>query len=132
MADKVLWGTDWPSPGVVSMRRNVEDFRALGLGEEVEQQNSLGKREPDVRLIFCACGTGFHEHIAEGTKACLTSVPSLSVSLGISAAADGPLFTREQPIHIHPHPRNASNDPTSDQSKSPRIVATCADFSISA
>jgi predicted TIM-barrel fold metal-dependent hydrolase len=38
MADKVLWGTDWPSPGVVSMRRNVEDFRALGLGEEVEQK----------------------------------------------------------------------------------------------
>lgn len=38
MADKVLWGTDWPSPGVVSMRRNVEDFRALGLGEEVERK----------------------------------------------------------------------------------------------
>jgi predicted TIM-barrel fold metal-dependent hydrolase len=38
MADKVLWGTDWPSPGVVSMRRNVEDFRALGLGDEVENK----------------------------------------------------------------------------------------------
>jgi predicted TIM-barrel fold metal-dependent hydrolase len=38
MADKVLWGTDWPSPGVVSMRRNVEDFRALGLGGEVEEK----------------------------------------------------------------------------------------------
>ena len=38
MADKVLWGTDWPSPGVVSMRRNVEDFRALGLGGEVERK----------------------------------------------------------------------------------------------
>ena len=38
MADKVLWGTDWPSPGVVSMRRNVEDFRDLGLGEEVEKK----------------------------------------------------------------------------------------------
>ena len=38
MADKVLWGTDWPSPGVVSMRRNVEDFRALGLGAEVEEK----------------------------------------------------------------------------------------------
>lgn len=38
IADKVLWGTDWPSPGVVSMRKNVEAFRALGLGPEVEQK----------------------------------------------------------------------------------------------
>jgi predicted TIM-barrel fold metal-dependent hydrolase len=38
VAHKVLWGTDWPSPGVVSMRRNVEDFRALGLGEAIEQR----------------------------------------------------------------------------------------------
>lgn len=38
LADKVLWGTDWPSPGVVSMRRNVEDFRSLGLGEDVERK----------------------------------------------------------------------------------------------
>ncbi|HEY0160365.1 MAG TPA: amidohydrolase family protein [Thermoanaerobaculia bacterium] len=38
VADKVLWGTDWPSPGVVSMRKNVEEFRAIGLGEEVERK----------------------------------------------------------------------------------------------
>ncbi len=38
VADKVLWGTDWPSPGVVSMRKNVEELRALGLGEEVERK----------------------------------------------------------------------------------------------
>jgi predicted TIM-barrel fold metal-dependent hydrolase len=38
VADKVLWGTDWPSPGVVSMRRNVKELRALGLGEEVERK----------------------------------------------------------------------------------------------
>jgi predicted TIM-barrel fold metal-dependent hydrolase len=38
IADKVLWGTDWPSPGVASIRRNIEDFRALGLGEEVERK----------------------------------------------------------------------------------------------
>jgi predicted TIM-barrel fold metal-dependent hydrolase len=37
IADKVLWGTDWPAPGVVSPRKNVEEFRALGLGEEVER-----------------------------------------------------------------------------------------------
>ena len=38
LADKVLWGTDWPSPGVVSMRKNVDDFLALGLGETVERK----------------------------------------------------------------------------------------------
>jgi predicted TIM-barrel fold metal-dependent hydrolase len=38
VAHKVLWGTDWPSPGVVSMKRNVEDFRALGLGQDLEQK----------------------------------------------------------------------------------------------
>ena len=38
IADKVLWGTDWPSPGVVSMKKNVEQFRALGLGEDVERK----------------------------------------------------------------------------------------------
>jgi len=37
IADKVLWGTDWPAPGVVSPRRNVEEFRALGLGDEIER-----------------------------------------------------------------------------------------------
>jgi uncharacterized protein len=29
IADKVLWGTDWPSPGVSEMRINVEKFNAL-------------------------------------------------------------------------------------------------------
>lgn len=38
IAPKVLWGTDWPSPGVTSPRKNVEEFRALGLGAEVESQ----------------------------------------------------------------------------------------------
>jgi predicted TIM-barrel fold metal-dependent hydrolase len=38
LADKILWGTDWPSPGVVSPRKNVEDFLALGLGVEVERK----------------------------------------------------------------------------------------------
>jgi hypothetical protein len=37
IADKALWGTDWPSPGVTSPRKNVEEFRALGLGEAVER-----------------------------------------------------------------------------------------------
>src|SRR3954447_14396909 len=38
LADKALWGTDWPSPGVSSPKQNVADFRALGLGEVVERK----------------------------------------------------------------------------------------------
>ena len=38
IADKVLWGTDWPAPGVVSPGANVEEFRGLGLGAEVERK----------------------------------------------------------------------------------------------
>ena len=36
--DKVLWGTDWPSPGVASMKKNVEEFLSLGLGQDVESK----------------------------------------------------------------------------------------------
>ena len=38
LADKALWGTDWPSPGVTSPKRNVAEFRALGLGDVVERR----------------------------------------------------------------------------------------------
>ena len=38
IADKVLWGTDWPSPGVVSMRANVDQFRGLNLGADIERK----------------------------------------------------------------------------------------------
>src|SRR5216684_6196569 len=38
LADKVLWGTDWPSPGVVSPRKNIDDFLALGLSDEVTRK----------------------------------------------------------------------------------------------
>jgi predicted TIM-barrel fold metal-dependent hydrolase len=38
VADRVLWGTDWPSRGVVSMRRNIEDFLALPVSEEVKRK----------------------------------------------------------------------------------------------
>ncbi len=31
LADRCLWGTDYPSPGVASMKKNVEDFLALPL-----------------------------------------------------------------------------------------------------
>lgn len=37
IAPKVLWGTDWPSPGVASMRPNIEQFLALPLSEETKR-----------------------------------------------------------------------------------------------
>lgn len=37
IAGKVLWGTDWPSPGVASMRPNIEQFLALPLREETKR-----------------------------------------------------------------------------------------------
>jgi hypothetical protein len=38
MADRVLWGTDWPSKGVKSMRQNVEDFLSLPLSDAVRRK----------------------------------------------------------------------------------------------
>ena len=37
LADKVLWGTDWPSMGVTSLRRNIADFQSLGYAEDVQR-----------------------------------------------------------------------------------------------
>jgi predicted TIM-barrel fold metal-dependent hydrolase len=34
LAHKTIWGTDWPSPGVKSMRQNVEQFLKLPLSDE--------------------------------------------------------------------------------------------------
>jgi predicted TIM-barrel fold metal-dependent hydrolase len=42
IADKVLWGTDWPSPGVASPSRNVEAFRALPLPPEAREKILVG------------------------------------------------------------------------------------------
>lgn len=33
IAHKTVWGTDWPSPGITSMRQNVDQFLALPLSE---------------------------------------------------------------------------------------------------
>ena len=38
IAGKCLWGTDYPSPGVASMRANVEDFATLPLSEAARQR----------------------------------------------------------------------------------------------
>lgn len=35
VADRALWGTDWPSPGVTDMRKNVEQLLELGLEDRV-------------------------------------------------------------------------------------------------
>lgn len=33
IASKTVWGTDWPSPGISSLRKNVDEFLALPLGD---------------------------------------------------------------------------------------------------
>ena len=38
LAPRCLWGTDYPSPGVTSMRGNVEDFLALPLSEAAKRR----------------------------------------------------------------------------------------------
>jgi predicted TIM-barrel fold metal-dependent hydrolase len=38
LADKAVWGTDWPSPGVKSMRANVEQFLGLPLREDTKRK----------------------------------------------------------------------------------------------
>ncbi len=38
IAGKVLFGTDWPSPGVADIRGNIEAFRALPLSAAAQQQ----------------------------------------------------------------------------------------------
>jgi predicted TIM-barrel fold metal-dependent hydrolase len=38
IAFKTLFGTDWPGPGVPDVRKNLEDFRALGLPDYVQDQ----------------------------------------------------------------------------------------------
>lgn len=38
IADKVLWGTDWPGPGVPAIRGNIEKFRALSLSPSAQQK----------------------------------------------------------------------------------------------
>ena len=38
VADKLLWGTDWPGPMVPGMRENLDDFLALDLSEDVRRK----------------------------------------------------------------------------------------------
>ncbi|HEY0875013.1 MAG TPA: amidohydrolase family protein [Vicinamibacterales bacterium] len=38
IAHKTVWGTDWPSPGIKSMRQNVETFLQLPLSDEARRK----------------------------------------------------------------------------------------------
>jgi hypothetical protein len=38
IADKTLFGTDWPGPGVPDVGKNLAEFRNLGLANDIEQQ----------------------------------------------------------------------------------------------
>jgi predicted TIM-barrel fold metal-dependent hydrolase len=38
IADKVLFGTDWPGPGVPGVRGNIEKFRALPISPQAQQK----------------------------------------------------------------------------------------------
>jgi predicted TIM-barrel fold metal-dependent hydrolase len=38
IADKVLWGTDWPGPGVPEIKGNVEKFHALPIAAEAKRK----------------------------------------------------------------------------------------------
>jgi predicted TIM-barrel fold metal-dependent hydrolase len=38
LSGKCVWGTDWPSPGVSSMKANVEDFQALPISPAARER----------------------------------------------------------------------------------------------
>jgi predicted TIM-barrel fold metal-dependent hydrolase len=38
IADKTIWGTDWPSPGIKSMRQNIDQFLRLPLREDSQRK----------------------------------------------------------------------------------------------
>jgi uncharacterized protein len=38
IAHKTLFGTDWPGPGVPDIKRNLDDFKALPLTEDIQRQ----------------------------------------------------------------------------------------------
>ncbi|HEV2297143.1 MAG TPA: amidohydrolase family protein [Candidatus Acidoferrales bacterium] len=52
IADKVLWGTDWPGPGVPAIRGNVETFRGLPISAAAKQRilyDNAARLFPSVR-----------------------------------------------------------------------------------
>ena len=41
IGDRVVWGTDWPSPGVRDLRENLEQFLELPLAEELKRRITI-------------------------------------------------------------------------------------------
>ncbi len=41
LGDRILWGTDWPSPGVRSLRHNLDQFLSLPLDDEWKKQVTI-------------------------------------------------------------------------------------------
>lgn len=42
ISDKILWGSDWPSPGVKGLRENVDRFLALPISDEAKLRIASG------------------------------------------------------------------------------------------
>jgi len=38
IGERVLWGTDWPSPGVHEMKRNLDQFLSLDISKELQNR----------------------------------------------------------------------------------------------
>ncbi len=49
ISGKCLWGTDYPSPGVLSMKRNVEDFLSLPLSDAARRRILFDNAERLIR-----------------------------------------------------------------------------------
>ncbi len=48
IGDRVVWGTDWPSPGVRDLRQNLEQFLSLPLSEDLKTKIT---RTTSLRLV---------------------------------------------------------------------------------
>jgi predicted TIM-barrel fold metal-dependent hydrolase len=48
IGDRVVWGTDWPSPGVRDLRQNLNQFLSLPLAEDLKTQIT---RTTSLRLV---------------------------------------------------------------------------------
>ena len=44
IGDRVLWGTDWPSPGVRDLKHNLDQFLSLNLSHELK--NAVTRTNP--------------------------------------------------------------------------------------
>src|SRR5262249_15627619 len=49
LSDKCLWGTDYPSPGVASMKKNVQDFLELPLSPQAKEKILWSNAEKVIR-----------------------------------------------------------------------------------